>query len=111
MITVEDIVKIEIRWWQNTDVHDDNVDVQVVLSDDRIYFAQIFTVFNIIKLMDKFRTTGECNFGSYFWACDMIIVQSLTTEIIENAIRDLAKSGRFEEALCQIFPSQETSVP
>jgi hypothetical protein len=59
----------------------DNVDVEVRLSDGSRWSGTFFTIRNVRALFTKNRATGECANGLYLWAADMILVgfqQALT---------------------------------
>jgi hypothetical protein len=81
------------------DEDDDNVDVKVYFGDGRTYTATIFTLKNIQSIFEKYKQTGECLSGLYFWTFDMLIVQKLTIEVIERVIADLIESGEYTTAL------------
>jgi hypothetical protein len=98
MIEINDIKEINVLWGLDLDEYNDNVDVNVTLNDGRKFLAQIFTIANIIKLMNKYRATGEHN-PDYFWIRNMIIATHLTQDVVANTIYDLIKEERFEEAL------------
>lgn len=89
---------------------DDNVDVEVVLEDGRRFGATFFTIANITKLFEKNRRTGECAGGLYFWADHMIVVETLTSPVMERTTEDLLQTGEFEhvfELLPNVEPSHE----
>lgn len=77
------------------DENDDNVDIEVVLPSGERFGATVFTLQNLHSLMAKFRKTGECNGGQYFWAADMIVVEKLTVQSLVEMIDDLLNSGSF----------------
>lgn len=77
---------------------DDNVDVEVHLNGKR-YAATFFTLKNIETIMQRCRTSGECNQGTYLWASDMIVVGELTEQRIHETIQDLIQTGEFCQAL------------
>lgn len=74
---------------------DGNVDVDVII-DKRRYRATFFTVDNLRTLMTAYRSSGECNNGSYVWACNMIVVERITEEVIDATVADLLRSGEFK---------------
>jgi hypothetical protein len=60
------------------DVLNDNIDVEVELDDGTKYTATFFTLLNVHYLMQKHKhITSENNSGTFFWASDMGIVESL----------------------------------
>jgi hypothetical protein len=80
------------------DRHDDNVDVEVILNDGERYTATFFTITNIQQLMARYRGTGECANGLYFWSSRMIIVNELTRDAIVATVANLFDTGEFESA-------------
>ena len=84
------------------DLLDDNVDIEVELSDGRVFSATFFTIENIKSLLCNYRRSGECANGSYLWAEDMIIVEKLTQEVMATSVDDLIKSGEITTACTEI---------
>ena len=78
--------------------NDSNCDVMVTLGDGRRFVGTFFTLTNIRTLMARYRGTGECARGSYFWASDMIIVDELSEETIRATVQDLIEEGELESA-------------
>lgn len=60
-------------------VNNDNIDVNIILKDEQVFFATFFTIENIKQLMDK-------NELDYFWADSMIITKKLDKESMRRAI-------------------------
>lgn len=85
---------------QDWDLYDDNIDVEIELNTGETFSATFFTVRNIQSLLNKFKATGECASGTYFWAVDMIITEDLSKETLYRAIEDLVISGDLGSA-CQ----------
>jgi len=73
----------------------DNVDVQVTFPNGESFSAVFFTLRNIDTLMKRYKKTGECAGGLYFWASDMIIVKKLTEKTICETIDNLLAEGEF----------------
>ena len=64
-----------------SNLFDDNVDVEITLSNNNAkYIVTFFTLDNIKKIMNRYESSGECLNGSYFWASSMIIVKDLKIE-------------------------------
>ena len=76
----------------------DNVDVEVLLDNGKRYAETFFNIENIISILDRYKKTKECCNGLYFWASDMIIVESLDENIINKTIQDLLKNEEFYTA-------------
>ena len=78
------------------DSDNDNVDVQVTFPNGERFSAVFFTLRNIEALMRRYKKTGECADGLYFWASDMMIVESLTEKTICKTIDHLLAEDEFE---------------
>jgi len=77
------------------DPDNDNVDVQVTFPNGESFSAVFFTLRNIDTLMKRYKKTGECAGGLYFWASDMMIVERLTEKTICETIDNLLAEGEF----------------
>jgi len=80
------------------DEDDDNVDVRVNFDDGKSYRAALFTLKNIQTLISRYRRTGECAFGTYFYSTDMVIVEKLNVETIERVVNDLIENDELAAA-------------
>ena len=76
----------------------DNLDVEVTLTDGRRFGATFFTLQNVRRLFEKNRATGECHGGLYLWAANMILVETLTMDVIRKTIADLLENGELFSA-------------
>lgn len=76
--------------------NNDNVDVQVTFPNGERFSAVFFTIRNIEALIKRYKKTGECAGGLYFWASNMIIVESLTKKTICKTIDRLLAEDEFE---------------
>jgi hypothetical protein len=76
---------------------DDNSDVIVTFTDGQRYVATFFTYDNIKTLTEKNKRTGEQLNGTYFWASDMILVDSVDRDTIEKVIGELIKENSFDQ--------------
>jgi hypothetical protein len=74
-----------------------NVDVEVRDAGGR-WSATFFTLDNLEALFMKNATTGECATGLYLWAADMILVRSLSEDVIVKTVADLRATGEFTRA-------------
>jgi len=79
-----------------TDVLNDNIDINIVLENEDVFFGTLFTVSNINYLMSK--ESGI----TFFWATDMVIVTNLEIKTIHEAISQLISSGNFDQAFSKI---------
>ena len=88
------------------DPDNDNVDVQVTFPNGESFSTVFFTLQNIDTLMKKYKKTGECADGSYFWTSNMIIVQELTEQTLCETIDNLLAEEEFES----VFSKNEEST-
>ena len=97
-------MKFDIRILSNEKLNekDDNVDVEIILSDGKIFSATFFTIENIKTLFKKNQETGECLSGQYFWATDMILVEKLTETSIRECVNDLINTNEISSCCTQI---------
>ena len=86
---------------------DDNVDLWIELDDGRVFTATFFTIKNISTLMRRWRESGESASGAYFWATDMIVVESISEEVIERTIADLIATGKIELCFERLYDSDD----
>jgi hypothetical protein len=85
---------------------DDTNDIEFhVHCRGKKYFGWAFTLDGIDALMKKDRITGESSRGIYFWVVGLIIVESISEEILMKTISDLLKSN--ENGLDSILPVVE----
>lgn len=77
-----------------TDIHNDNIDIEVIFSDKTRYSATVFTVKNIETLMEKDAKTGENNDGQYLWCPDLLIIHDLKEVTILDTIQHLIDENK-----------------
>ena len=91
-------MKFKVRFpvpYQVIDVYDDNLDVNIILENDEVYFGTLFTLTNIDKLMEK-------NCEIYFWSTDMLIVKELSYKGIYAALQTVLNDGSFNSVFSKI---------
>ena len=81
--------------YQVKDIYNDNLDIHIILPNEEVYFATLFTLANIKDLMENDGTI-------HFWASDMIIVRSLNELDITTAIDEMISSTYFANAFSKI---------
>ena len=85
----------------------DNIDINIVLENNKVFFATIFTVENIKHLLDE----GQ---ESYFSSTDMIITKNITKPEIKKVITEIINEEYIEDICSEIgyikdiFPDPET---
>ena len=88
---------------------DGNSDVLVTLDDGSTWGATFFTYSNIETIRRKNAESGDCMSGAYFWATDVIFIDSLTRARIEEVIVHLMTEGEFETVFAEMEPDEEES--
>jgi hypothetical protein len=88
---------IEAEEWAEGEwnIEDVNLDVIVTFSDRSKWIANFFTYKNIQTLRDKNRLTGECMRGAYYWASDMVLIDTASRERILEVIDYLLENDEF----------------
>ncbi|WP_375068984.1 hypothetical protein AB9L18_01380 [Stenotrophomonas lactitubi] len=80
------------------DVLDDNVDVVIKFPQGEVRTSTFFTMKNIEGIIARYRSSGECLAGRFFWSKDMVIVEDLREETIRETIHELVRSGEYRHA-------------
>lgn len=79
-------------------VENDNIDVVVRMPGGETRTVTFFTVANIVSIMNRYKSTGECLSGRFFWASDLVIAEDLKRETIESIVVEMIKSGEYAKA-------------
>jgi hypothetical protein len=96
------VLPISIKLLQGVDdIHNDNVDAEIALSNGEVRTVTFFTLANIASILDGYRSSGECLGGKFFWAKDLVIVEDLSQETIREAVWELLRSGEYSHAFGQ----------
>ncbi|WP_284118350.1 hypothetical protein [Acinetobacter seifertii] len=74
----------------NFNVAEQNIDFNIIV-DNIIYAGTAVTLKNIEYLMNKFRASGDCHFGRYFWQSNMLILEEMTIDCLRAALLDIVK--------------------
>ena len=88
--------------------HDDdaaaveNVDVEVTLDDGSRWVATLLTLDEIRRLMERWKTTGECLDGSYFQCADLVIVDRPGIEAAADLLRRLVDAGHIRDVFVRV---------
>jgi hypothetical protein len=65
--------------YQVIDYNNDNIDVNIILENGKVYFGTLFTLLNIEYLINKSNNV-------YFWSTNCVIITELKKETIRIAI-------------------------
>lgn len=79
--------------YQVNDIYNDNIDLNVVFEDGKVFFGTFFTPQNAQLLIER---------DNYLWATNMVLVKNLTKENIRKAILSLIEDDCFENAFALI---------
>jgi len=98
VIVPKDDYKIVILTGRNLSLNsdDDNVDVEVRFKNGNLFTATFFTIQNIKTLFEKNKKTGECDSGLYFYCVDMILVETLTIDVIVGTVENLIRENNLD---------------
>lgn len=81
---------------------DGNVDVIVLLNNNKKYIASFFSYANIIELSDQHRKEKSYLNGNFFWNKNMVLVKSINKQLITCVVNHLLHEGEFMDAFKQI---------
>ncbi|QNX04341.1 hypothetical protein [Acinetobacter seifertii] len=68
----------------NFNVAEQNIDFNIIVDNIK-YAGTAVTLKNIEYLMEKFRASGDCQFGRYFWQSNMLILEEMTIDCLRAA--------------------------
>nr|WP_317632007.1 hypothetical protein [uncultured Flavobacterium sp.] len=74
---------------------DDNIDVNIILSDGDVYFGTLITTQNIVTQMKN-------SDDSFFWIDSMLIVKKLDETNIKKAITEIIDNQYFNKIFFKI---------
>lgn len=81
--------------YQVNDHYKDNIDINIILDNDDVFFGTLFTILNIKSLLNK---SDE----SFFWSTDMLVVKDLSKKTILKSIDELLLSGHLNVVFTKI---------
>jgi hypothetical protein len=70
-----------------------NADVELVDADGMRWSATVVTAPEIGRLMDTWRSTGECQSGAFFRVPDLIIVRDPRRDAVVEVFAELHRTG------------------
>lgn len=71
-------------------VSEQNVDFHITV-DNNTYAGTAVTLKNIEYLMEKYKDSGECNYGRYFRQHDMVILAEMSLDCLCESLLDILK--------------------
>ena len=78
----------------------DNIDVNIILENNDVFFATLFTLKNIIYLMEKESI-------NYFSADNMVIVKNLSKDNINKIVSEVIKRDELNSTFSKIGTIKE----
>ena len=100
MVTIHEAPRIVV--FTNEDLSqprtDLNVDVEVTDTSDKRWSATFFPLENVHAIFSQNALTGECGGGLYLWSSDMVLVRSVSFDLIRTTVLQLMAAGEFESA-------------
>ncbi len=89
--------------YEEVDVLNDNIDVKIVLSSNLVYAGTLYTVSNIMDLIEN-------TFPQYFIAEDMILVKDLSYISINKVIIDILEKNLIQSCMSMIGTITEVFI-
>lgn len=80
----------------------ENCDGWVTLADGSTWSATFLTYAELGRIMDRWKSTGECLGGSYFTCPDLVLVRAPGVQSMFAAVKDLVAHGDHELSLRRI---------
>lgn len=71
-------------------VSEQNVDFNITV-DNNTYAGTAVTLKNVEFLMSKYKTSGECSYGRYFWQHNMVILDEMSLDCLCEMLLDIVK--------------------
>ena len=96
------ILTRDVRKERKLPVDDTNTDVIVWLTNGDVFIASFFTYKNISLLKLENQNNGKFLNGSYFWAFNMILIESCEANLIKKVITELIIEGDFKSVFRKI---------
>ncbi|MDX3105601.1 hypothetical protein [Nonomuraea angiospora] len=88
----------------------DQADATITLSDGTRRSATFMTLGVVSKIMDRWRDTGECLSGRYFWCSDLVVIREPGFDSMIAAVQDVIATGEIDDACGVPPPLDEEAV-
>ncbi|MFG1688748.1 hypothetical protein ACGFNP_51980 [Nonomuraea sp. NPDC049269] len=102
-ISEPDFEMLLTRWEGYVPETADEADATITLSDGTRRSATFMTLGVVSKIMDRWRDTGECLRGQYFWCSDLIVIREPGFDSMIAAVQDMIATGEIDDA-CGVLP-------
>jgi hypothetical protein len=77
------------------------IDIEAAAAN-QVLAGTVGSLSSIADVMSRYRESGECLSGRYFWARNLIVVEEMDEESLFTVLRDLIDSGEAATALEEI---------
>ncbi len=84
-----------------------NIDMWVTRDDGERWSGTVFTLDEVGRLLDRWRVSGECLNGSYFWAWDGLIVREPGISAMVKVIDHLLETDEYTSVLRHLGPKED----
>ncbi|MGI5284450.1 hypothetical protein ACQEVF_14050 [Nonomuraea polychroma] len=64
----------------------------------------------VSKIMDRWRDTGECLSGRYFWCSDLVVIREPGFDSMIAAVQDMIAIGEIDDSCGVLSPLDEEDV-
>ncbi|HET7689771.1 MAG TPA: hypothetical protein VFK41_05315 [Nocardioidaceae bacterium] len=79
-----------------------NADVELVDGDGRRWAATVMTHSEIERLMETWRSSGECQSGAFFRVPDLIVVREQDREAVIEVFSELHRTGGYRDEMTSL---------
>ncbi len=88
-------------------VEDGNIDVFVDVDGDEYTFT-VFTVENIVAIMDRHQRSGENLSGMFLGGNGMMIVKIISEDVLNTIVRHLVETKSYASILERLEPDDDS---
>lgn len=82
-------------------------DIEVEAPNGDRYVGVAATLNHLADLMARWHATGECLSGKYVWIKNLVIVRTLSPELLAEVIADLIRTGELGSAMQLVAVPEE----
>lgn len=82
----------------------DDVDMWVIFDSGERWSGTMYTLDNVRRTMDRWRQTGECLGGRYFYVWDGLIVRDRGIPGMVDVVDALVRSGDYRSVFRDVGP-------
>lgn len=94
------------RWEGHEPETTEEAAATIMFPDGTRRYATFMTLDVVGRVMDRWKDTGECLNGRYFWCSDLIIIREPGFTSMIDAVRDMIATGEIDSA-CGVLPAED----